>query len=172
MEIFSLDWQRIFIGTSNWSGTVEIVFRTTFLYLYTLLITRLVGRRRSLGKLTPLEFILVIVLGPAAGGGMIYPAIPLLQAVLVITTLGVLAKLGATLAHRSAIVHSFLEGEPLKVIQNGIILTSEIKKENITEADVLRELREEGYKDPTQIKEAYLEASGRMSFLPKEDKVN
>ncbi len=168
MDIFSLEWHRIFIGTGSWATVLEIVFRTSFLYIYTLFITRLVGRRRSLGKLTPLEFILVIVLGPAAGGGMIYPAIPLFHAMTVITTIGILARLGATLAHRSPAVHSFLEGEPLQVIKDGKILSQQIKKENITEVDVCRELREEGYKSAEDIQEAYLEASGRMSIFPKE----
>lgn len=167
MDILSFDWQRIFLGESEWLYTFEIIFRTTFLYLYTILITRLVGRRRSLGKLTPLEFILVIVLGPAAGGGMIYPEVPLLHSVLVITTIGILARIGASLAQKIQGVHHFLEGDPLLVIKNGVILSEEIKKENITERDVQRELREAGHRNAEEIEEAYLEASGRMSFFPK-----
>lgn len=168
MEWLSFDWHRIFMGEQGFMYIGEIVFRTTFLYIYTILITRLVGRRRSLGKLTPLEFILVIVLGPAAGGGMVYPEIPLIHAVTVITTIGVVARIGATLAHRVTWVHDFLEGEPLQVIKDGKILITQIKKENITEEDVCRELREAGYEGPEKIREAYLEASGRMSFFPKE----
>lgn len=170
MDIFTLEWHRIFLGDVGLIHVGEIVFRTAFLYLYTLLITRLVGRRRSLGKLTPLEFILVIVLGPAAGGGMIYPNVPLVHAMTVITTIGVLAKLGAVLAHRSHSVHRFLEGKPLLVIQDGTILAKELKKENITEVDVKRELREAGFKSASEIEKAYLEPDGEMSFFPYEKK--
>ena len=170
MDIFTFEWHRIFLGDVGFIHIGEIVFRTAFLYLYTLLITRLVGRRRSLGKLTPLEFILVIVLGPAAGGGMIYPNVPLVHAMTVITTIGVLAKIGALLAHRSQIVHRFLEGKPLLVIRDGLIVSGALKKENITEEDIKRELREAGFKNPEEIKRAYLEPDGEMSFFSYEKK--
>lgn len=166
MEIIPFDWQRMFLGTESLEILLEIAFRTAFLYLYTILITRLVGRRRSLGKLTPLEFILVIVLGPAAGGGMIYPEVPLLHSMAVITVLGLLAKLGASLSSRYPSVHHFFEGEPLLIIKDGKILTEELSKENITKREVYRELRMSGYKDPSAIEEAYFEPSGQISLIP------
>ncbi len=167
MEIFFIDWREMFFGDSDWQITFEIIFRTIFLYLFTLLITRFVGRRRSLSKLTPLELILIVVLGPAVGGGMV-AEVPLVHSMIVITTAAIFAKFGATLARQSEWVHNFLGGKPLLLIKNGVILKEQLKKENITEEDVKRELRESGYKSEKEIAEGYLEPSGKTSFFEKE----
>ena len=90
---------------------VEIVFRTTVMYLYTIFLARMVGHD-AIGQIGPFEFVLVIAVGSAAGDPMFYPDIGLLQGILVITVVIVLHRVTGALLQRSKKAESIVEGDP------------------------------------------------------------
>src|SRR5690606_35895248 len=51
------DLQRMFIGDLPWTYTFEVVVRTIIMYIYTLLLIRLLSRR-AIGQLSLIEFFL------------------------------------------------------------------------------------------------------------------
>jgi uncharacterized membrane protein YcaP (DUF421 family) len=58
---------RIFWGNSSWPLIFELLFRTTFLYLYSLFLVRLIGKR-GLTNLAPFELAVIVILGSVLGG--------------------------------------------------------------------------------------------------------
>ncbi len=83
---------RIFLGNESFLFFLEIIFRTTIMYVYMLCAIRYVGKR-GMGQLSPFEFLIVILLGSAGGDSMFYPDVPLLHAILTITVVVLLQKL-------------------------------------------------------------------------------
>jgi uncharacterized membrane protein YcaP (DUF421 family) len=54
------------------------------MYLYALLLVRLLGKR-GMGQLAPFDFVIIIALGSAVGYPMFYPDVPVLHAMAAIT---------------------------------------------------------------------------------------
>lgn len=86
------DLQRMLIGDLPWTFTFEVIVRTVIMYVYTLLMIRLLTKR-AVGQLSLVEFLLVIALGSAVGDPMFYHDVPLLHGIAVITVHGFLIKI-------------------------------------------------------------------------------
>ena len=62
MQAFLDELYRLFIGSGiDWYHAFEIIFRTSFMFFYTILNVRLMDKR-SLGLLSPFEIIIIIAL--------------------------------------------------------------------------------------------------------------
>ena len=169
-SIQPFDLHRMFLGDMPILFMLEVVFRTAFMYGYTLLAARFIGKR-GLGQLTPFEFIVVIVLGSAAGDPMFYPDVPLLHGVAVLTTVVILERFLGYLTRKSTKARTFIESTPALVISNGEMNTKVLEEEQINEEEIRMQLRMQGVEDVARVKKAYLEPSGKLSiFQKKRDK--
>jgi len=157
------DLYRIFFGIGSCWYLIEILFRTVFMFLYTLANVRLTGKR-SIGQLSSFEFIIVIALGSAVGDPM-FLQVPLIHAMLVITTVVLLQKIIAKWCDKSQKFEDIISGIPTLLIKDGQIITGGLKREGITMEDLLLLLRTKGIKDVGEVEHAFLERSGRMSVL-------
>jgi len=83
-DVQPFDLTKMFLGDISWLFTLEIVFRTCVIYLYTVWLTRWISKR-AIGQLSLVEFLLVIALGSAVGDPMFYPDVPILHGIIVIT---------------------------------------------------------------------------------------
>ena len=78
---------NLFMGpTFEWLHLFEIIFRTVFMFCYTIANVRLMDKR-SMGMLSSFEIIVIVALGSAVGDPMFYREIPLLYAMVVISTM-------------------------------------------------------------------------------------
>ena len=78
-ELAAFDLQRMFMGEGSPLFLLEVVFRTCFMFVYTLLLVRMTGKR-GIGDLSPFELLLVVALGSSVGDPMFYPEGPLFHA--------------------------------------------------------------------------------------------
>ncbi len=60
-------------------------------------------------------------------------------------------------------------GTPTIIIQNGKILEKNLRKVKFDINDMLEEIRSNGYFDLSQVEYAVMEASGKLSILPKSE---
>lgn len=161
---------RILLGTEETAKAIfylEVVFRTTMMYVYTVFLARMVGQG-GLGQLGPFEFVLVIAVGSAAGDPMFYPDIGLLQGILVITVVIVLHRLMAYVLARHSRIEAAIEGQPLLVVENGAIRAEALGSGTFTERELLTLLRLSGVRDVGEVECAYLEPQGRLSVFRAE----
>ena len=164
---------RIMLGTEETAKAVfylEVVFRTTVMYVYTVFLARMVGQG-GLGQLGPFEFVLVIAVGSAAGDPMFYPDIGLLQGILVITVVIVLHRLMAYVLARHHRVEAAIEGEALLVVEEGRIRDEALGSGTITKRELLSLLRLSGVRDVGQVELAFLEPQGRLSVFRYQQEV-
>ncbi|HTN45773.1 MAG TPA: DUF421 domain-containing protein [Flavipsychrobacter sp.] len=161
-----LDFKRIFIGDRSLLFLVEIVFRTIIMYTYTIILLRLLGKR-AMGQLSGLELAIIICLGSAVGDPMIGEEMPIIYGITAITTVVVIQYALEMLINRNNRLERIVEGQPVCLINNGIIDLQALKKENLSPADLFRKLRT---KDVTQLGEvdsAFFETSGEVSVVFK-----
>ncbi len=147
---------------------LEIVFRTTVMYLYTILLARVVGHD-AIGQLGPFEFVLVIAVGSAAGDPMFYPEVGLLQGILVITVVMLLHRATGFITSRSSRAELFVQGSPKMVIRHGRIIEDALGSGSLSRGELMALLRVEGVADTGEVEFAFLETSGRLSVFRCED---
>ena len=170
MDNLYSELHRIFIGDQSPYFILEIVFRTTVIFLYTLLLLRFMGKR-GMGQLTPFEFAIIVALGSAVGDPMFYPVVPLVHTMVVILVVILLHRLITGMTLVNVKLEKFLQGESRILIENGHINYSNLKLERLSKEDLFEMLRPEGISDLGQVKNVYLEPSGKVSIIRCDEEV-
>jgi uncharacterized membrane protein YcaP (DUF421 family) len=70
IEVFELT--RILIASVPWLFLAEVILRSAFMFIFALVIMRLLGRR-AVDQLTSFDLLIIIALGSAMGDPMFYP---------------------------------------------------------------------------------------------------
>lgn len=142
-----------------------VVFtRTVGIFLWTLLLLRLLGKRR-LAHATYMDLLLIISFGSAVGDVMIYPesTARFWTSVIAITTIAVIVYILDEVASRSAAAHRIIDGSARMVIERGAVQPKALMQENLNEDALLSLLREKGVDAIHKVKWAYLEPDGELS---------
>ncbi len=164
---YSFDLQRIFLGDAPSWFLLEIVLRTTLLYLYTLLLLRLLGKR-GVRQLTFFEFAIILALGSAVGDPMFYEDVPLLHGALVVTVIALLQRAIVIVTEKNKPLEVLFESSPKRLIKNGVLELGALEAEKLSKDEVFSRLREEGLRHLGQVERAYLEPSGNISIWQAE----
>jgi uncharacterized membrane protein YcaP (DUF421 family) len=158
------DMGRMLFGDEPSFYLFEVAFRTAIVYLLSLLLLRLMGKR-SLRELTPTDFLIVIALGSAVGDSMFYPEVPLSHALLVVAIVVLLQRTLSKVTEISPKVEDIIEGSATLVVADGVLQRKSIGREDISIDDIFMYLRERDLEQLGQIKRAYLERSGNISLV-------
>ncbi|WP_245588634.1 YetF domain-containing protein [Deinococcus pimensis] len=163
-DVVPFDLHRMFLGDFPPLFLLEIVFRTVFLYVWLLLLLRVVGRR-GLAQLSIVEFGIVIALGSAAGDGLFYPEVPLVHAMLVILLVILMQKGLTVLINRSETVETFVEGRPVCVVEDGRVRLEGLPSIGLSTEELFERLRERDVAQLGQVRYAFQEQSGNLSVF-------
>jgi len=145
---------------------IEIVGRSLVVYAAVLVGLRL-GGRRELGQLTPFDLVVILLVANAVQNAMVGPDTTLQGGLVSAATLLAANAAVARLRLRSARVRQLVEGVPVVLVQHGELVTANLRREGITEDEVVAAVREHGeISDLTQVELAVLESDGSVSVVP------
>jgi uncharacterized membrane protein YcaP (DUF421 family) len=159
------DWQRMLLGETHPLFLIEILLRIAVIWPWTMLLLRWVGGR-SVSQLSLVEFLLVIALGSAVGDALFYPEVPLIHAMLVIFLVIVMDKLVDQLIRRFKGAKTVIDGQPVEVVHDGVILCPDRGKAAMGNLELMELLRLKGVENLGSVRRAYLEPSGQLSIFP------
>lgn len=163
-DIVPFDLYRMFIGDVPLLFSLEIVFRTIFLYAYTVFILRFVSHR-TVGQLSLVEFLLVIALGSAVGDPMFYPEVPLLHGMIVIASIVFFSRFLTYIMNNNEQIENAIEGSPIEVISDGYIVSKKLEKVHISIDELFEWLRTQGISSMSEVQYAYVEKSGSFTVF-------
>jgi uncharacterized membrane protein YcaP (DUF421 family) len=143
---------------------MDLVIRAVVLYVFVIVLMRVVGRR-ELSSLTPVDLVLLIVLGDAMQQGLTQDDYSITGTVTVLTSIAVLQVVTSYLGYRSKRVKKLLEGEPIVLIQDGRLIERNLKRERLRPEDVAEEMRIEGIGSYDEVRWGILESNGKFSFV-------
>src|SRR5689334_13228144 len=115
---------------------MDIVVRAALMYAFVLLVTRVVGRR-ELSSLQPFDLVLLVVVGDLIAQGVMQSDYSFIGLMLALSTITFLQAFTSWLGFRSPRAGLVLEGEPIVLVQDGSFIPANLKRERITEAEVL-----------------------------------
>lgn len=161
-EPYVFDLNRILFGDMPWLYVAEIVFRTSVMYLYALVVVRMLGKR-GMGQLAPFDFVIIIALGSAVGDPMFYHDVPLFHALVAITGIVLFTRGLVHLTQRSPRIDAFLSSSSTRLVKDGVMELENMAAEGISRDELFQALRTEGIEQLGQVERAYLEPSGRVT---------
>lgn len=145
---------------------MDIVIRASAIFFILYVLVRIMGKR-ELGQMTPFELIVLVVIGDLVQQGVTHNDYSLFGALLAVTTMGfwALALSWATFLWRRA--ESLLDGEPRVIVKDGEIVRENLRRDRLTRAEILSEMRLAGIGHLSEVEWAILEPRGKMSFIQR-----
>lgn len=147
---------------------MEMILRTVGIYLFLLVLFRLLGKR-SLAELSAFDFILFLIISEAIQNALVDEDKSIVMGLTVVLTFLMLDLGLSWLKRKSAGFEKFAEGVPLLLVDHGKVIETNTMRSRITFGDILQTAREsQGLERMEQIKYAVLETSGAISIIPME----
>ena len=162
------DWQTLLFGDKEWAFLLQIVFRTTVMYLVILTALTVLGKR-GVKQLSVFELVIIIGLGSAAGDPMFYDEVGLLSGFTVFVVIIVLYKITTLLIFKSDKWDHIIEGKAIYLLENGQFFLKNFEKEPLAYDEFFGEMREKNVSHLGQVSLAIIEVSGELSLFFFED---
>ena len=162
--LMEIDWRVVFVPSNS---VLEIILRGTLTYLALFVLMRVVLKRET-GTVSLADLLMVVLIADAAQNAMASEYKSVTEGVVLVSTLifwnYALDWLGARFPLFGRLVHP----PPLKLVEDGRLLRRNMRKEMITEEEMMSHLREQGVEDVSEVKAAYMEGDGRISVIKAE----
>jgi uncharacterized membrane protein YcaP (DUF421 family) len=145
---------------------MELMIRATAIFWFLWLVVRGTGKR-SLAELTPLDLILVVVIGDIVQQGVTQEDMSVTGAMAAVSVFVVWTLAADSLSRRFPKVSKVIAGEPIIVVRDGTPLMDRMHRERLTMEDLQEAARIEGIGDMEEIEFAVLETDGKFSFITR-----
>jgi uncharacterized membrane protein YcaP (DUF421 family) len=143
---------------------MDIVLRAAIVFVFLLVLTRVIGRR-ELSSLQPFDLILIIILGDAVQQGLTQDDYSLTGAFLAIGTIALLQVFVSWIGFRFPGARPVIEGTPIVVVQDGDVLERNARRERLTVDEIREAARLQGIGHLSEVKWAVLETNGQITFI-------
>jgi len=143
---------------------LELILRGSLMYWFLFAVFRLILRRDA-GSMGLTDFLFVVLLGDAAQNGMIGEGTSATDAVVLISTLVVWNVLIDWATYRFPALERRLAAKRLCLVRDGRLIRRNMRREFISDAELMSKVREQGLEDLSRIKAMYLESDGEISLI-------
>lgn len=162
----SIAWDEVVLFTIN---PLELIVRGTLMYLGTFVLLRVV-MRREMGGLSVSDLIVVVFIADAAQNGMAGEYKSAADGLLLVTVLIVWAFVIDRLAYHVPWFERLVKPAPVQVVRDGGLLRKNMRREALTEAELMSTMREQGVADISDVKSAWVESDGTISVIQRPGK--
>jgi uncharacterized membrane protein YcaP (DUF421 family) len=141
-------------------------WRAVVIYLVAMVMVKLMGKR-EVGQLSPLDFVVGVIIGSVASAPMVDINLPLLPTLVPLVVLSLLEIIASVLALKNRKIRLFLEDTPTIIIRDGQLIYENMAKIRMNIDDLKQVLREHGVVDVNEIEEGTMESGGKFSVIKK-----
>lgn len=145
---------------------MELVIRATVIFWFLWLVVRGTGKR-SLAELTPLDLILVVIIGDIVQQGVNQEDMSLTGSMLAVSVFVAWTLAADSWSRRSSHVARVLAGEPVIIVRDGKPIQDRLDRERLTVTELKEAARMEGISDLGEVAFAVLETDGKFSFITR-----
>ena len=156
-----MDWKSIF---SLDVPLFEIILRGSVIYISLFILLRVVLKRQA-GSLGMTDLLLITLIADASQNAMAgeYRSLP--AGIILVSTIIFWSFTLDWLSFKFPWFNRLTEPPPLPLIRDGKFLRRNMRRELITEDELISQLREQGIDDVGKVKEAYMEPEGHISVV-------
>ena len=146
-----------------------VIVKTVIIYVFLLLIMRLMGKR-ELGQIQTFELVISMIIADTAAVPIYDENASLLNALVSVSILFLMHMIISFINMRSVKGREIFCGKPRILINKGRIEEEALKKESITINELQERLREKDVFNLGDVEYVILETSGQISVVPKPEK--
>jgi len=156
-----VDWNELFALTVS---PLELMIRGTLVYWFLFMAFRTV-LQRDLGAVGMADMLLLVLVADAAQNAMAAEYRSVSDGLVLISTLVGWNVAVDYLSYKSVRMRRLLQPHELCLVRDGRINHRSLRREFMTEEDLLGKLREHGIKDLAEVHAAYMESDGAVSVI-------
>ncbi len=156
----AVDWHSVFVPKTP---VLELIIRGSVVYLALFALLRVC--RRQTGSLSMTDLLLLVLIADAAQNAMAsdYKSVP--DGIVLVATLVFWSYALDWLAYRYPLIGRFVHPPPLELVRNGRTNRQNLRRELITQDELMSQLREQGISTLAEVKSARLEGDGQISVI-------
>ena len=144
---------------------MDLAIRAAAIFLFILLVTRLMGKR-ELASLEPFDLILLVVLGDLVQQAVTQDDYSVTGAFIVISVMALMTVGTSYLSFRSRRMRRVIQGLPVVLMENGRPIEQNLRRERITVEELEEKARLEQIESLDDVRLAVLETNGDISMIP------
>jgi uncharacterized membrane protein YcaP (DUF421 family) len=156
-------WGQLFRPTA---AVPELVIRGTVVYLTLYFMLRVVLKRES-GSTGVTDLLVIVLLADAAQNAMSGGYTSITDGVVLVATIIGWSWLLNLIAYVSPRTARIIRPKPLLLVRNGRTLPQNMRRELLTDDELMANLREQGVKRLEDVAAVYMEADGRLSVTTR-----
>ena len=145
---------------------LTVLFRAALLYILIIFALRLMGKRQ-LGELQPTELVITILISNIASLPIEDPSIPMIMGIIPIFVLVAFELIVSNLSLKNRAFRKFISGNPIVIIQDGVLNQSALHELRFSIDDLMESLREQNIFNLSDVHYAIVETTGKVSVLQK-----
>ncbi|HEX9024946.1 MAG TPA: YetF domain-containing protein [Clostridium sp.] len=153
-----------FLQAQETLTNMEWFFRAIIAFFFLLCIAKILGQR-TISQLRLLDFVISLVIGNIIAHPLSDEHLALKGSIITSVTLVALYLASLFIILRFPSLRKLVNNSPIKIVQDGEILTEGLKKARISIDVLLEELREEKVEDVKKVALALWEADGKISVF-------
>jgi uncharacterized membrane protein YcaP (DUF421 family) len=158
------DWYALFTPSIP---VAEVIVRGTAFYLGLFVLLRVLLKRNT-GVVGVADLLVVVLIADAAQNGMAGDYKSIVDGLLLVLVIVCWTVLLDWASYRFPAFRYLVEPKPLPLIRDGQLLHANMRREFITRAELMSQLREEGVERVEDVTLACMEGTGRISVLKRE----
>lgn len=147
-------------------GFGHMAARALVMYLALIVVVRS-AKKRFLSNATAFDFILTVMVGSIAARAMTGGA-PFFQSLLGLMVLVLMHWVISAVTRNSPTLSSLIKGSPTPIIKGGKVNRRALRQAPMSMDDLEEDLREKGVAGPSQVEDARLERSGKLSVIKQQ----
>ncbi len=149
----------------SWEQVVRVLIIGSVSYVALVLVLRASGKR-TLGQLNAFDFIVTVALGSTLATILLSADVTFAQGITALVLLASLQFIVAWLSARWPRVRSVVTAKPVALVIDGHLQTNQLRRNRLTESEVLQAIRSTGTGAISDIAAVVLETNGNLSVIP------
>lgn len=160
----SVDWESVLLPSTP---LLEIFVRGTVTYLALFTLLRFVLKRQS-GAVSISDLLVVVLIADAAQNAMAGDYRTISDGLLLVATILFWSYALDWLGYHFRPLQRLVFPPKLQLVEEGQILWQNMRRELITEGELMSRLRQQGIDELSEVKEAHMEGDGQISVITYE----
>jgi uncharacterized membrane protein YcaP (DUF421 family) len=160
----TVDWSELFAFTT---APLELVVRGSAVYLFLFTVFRSVFKR-DVGAVGMADILLLVLVADAVQNAMAGDYRSISDGLVLVSTILGWNALLDYLAYRSPRLRRLLQAPEVCLVRDGRIVQRNLRRELMTEDELMGKLREHGVAHVAEVRRAFMESDGTVSVIRRE----